>query len=427
MPFTFFMTAGVYFLYVGFTQPGRRSSSYVLAFLMTALSVFMKGPAGVMILLLTALAYAAVTRKWQALRSWSLLWGFALFAAIIAAWIVPTCVIGGRDFAMNLIVRQNVGRFAGDIDHAETFYYYFYKLPLEIAPLNLLIPLCIAFYITVKRRDAKPGSLTFLLVYLIATFLLFELNQSRNIRYLLPMYPGIAILFGMFWDDIIVSQADLRGSAKWILLITGAVVVILALVSIPVMAGWYWPFDQGVGPVYGPVLAIAMAVLLAAAALLWRKGIACVLFIMFVGASLIIQVFSITDLDGIEGAPEQAVFGRLLRDAAGGSELYLYKYYRLDMGETRPAEFFYYGRYTPPIDDRQELDARIAAANDDIHVLALKSVYAKELAEDFKLVPIDGSGGPEGLNSGYEKEYKGETLVLARAVETGDAGEAQQE
>ncbi len=392
MPFTFFVIAAVYFFWAGFKTPSRRSRYCVLGFVMVSLSILMKGPAGFVIVLVTLLGYTILKRDWSLLKSWSLLWGFIVFVGIIALWLIPTCIVGGAEFAEDFVVRQNLGRFYGDIDHVEPFYYYFYRLPLEIAPLNLLIPVCIAFYLS--RRKRRKRDILYVLVFFIVTFLLFQMSRSRNIRYLLPLYPVIAIFFGIFWDDFEKKSAVTKGLLR-IVIVVAVLLYVCVLLGMPIFAG-IEELEYG----FGISLSALMVVMLVWVLSKWGMQSVRTCFALFIGASIVAYVFLIVEMDDIEGVPEQVMFANKLKEASSGEDLYLYKYYRLEYGHSRPAEFFYYGKYTPPLDTEEELE-EIRASNPEkgIYLLTLRDVFEKEHLEGDVFL---------------DENYMGEDVVLVR-------------
>ena len=400
MPFTFFVIAALYFFYSGIITSSRRSRYYIAGFVMLAGSVLIKGPAGFAVVLITLTIYSITKRDKQIMVNRDAVCGFLIFLVIVGTWLIPTCIIGGSEFAKDLIFRQNIGRFAGEIDHAEPFYYYFYKLPIEIAPLNLLLPLVIAFYITTKNHQIRDTK--FLLIYMIAGFAFLQLSMSRNIRYILPIYPAIAILYGIFWNDLIKCRYENAKILKGFFLGTSVVILLLSLgviFAMPVVCA-----NKGISkPLFAIALSIMLAVALSRAIRIWRVNRAVALLVCFIAASVIAYVFLVVQMDYLEGVPAQVSFGKALKHYAEGDELFLYKYRRRDSGHTMPSEFFYFGKYTPPIDSREHL-RKIQELNKNraICILTLNSVYEHEF-KDKDLIEIL-----------LKQEYMGEEVILAR-------------
>ena len=400
MPFTFFVIGALYFLHSGIVLSSKRGKYYIIAFAMLAGSVLMKGPAGLVIIIAALIAYSIAKRDRSPLWNRLIIWGFLIFIFIVGLWVIPTCIIGGSEFARDLVFKQNVGRFAGEIDHAEPFYYYFYKLPLEIAPLNLLLPLILAFYLSGAPRQKRD--MTLLVIYLVVSFVFFQISQSRNIRYLLPLYPGIAVLYGIFWDDLIRCKGALPKIANGFALITSAVIVISSIAvvfAMPVMM----KVKNIPNVLFGLMLSVILAIALSRFTKIWRTNRGLAALICFTAVSVIAYVFLVVEMDFIEGLPEQAAFGKELRNAVKGDLLCLYKYRRPDLGHTMPSEFFYSGEYTPPVESKEELrgtqelnESRI------IYILALQSVFD----DDFR--------GDIGVEILLEKKYMDEEIVLAR-------------
>ncbi len=406
MPFTFFIIGALYFLYAGIESQSKRGRYYIPAFIMAAFSVMMKGPAGIIILVLTVLIYAGVRRDFSFLRSRSVLWGAVIFVVIISAWLVPTCIVGGAEFSKDLLIRQTIGRFSGDIDHTEPFYYYFYKLPIEIAPLSLLLPLVIAFYVT-RRAQRKDRRLSYLLVYLVVTFLFFQASGSRNIRYLLPLYPGIAVLFGMFWDDFISSKGAMSKSVEKIFTVTAVIVLLLTLcviIGMPVVL-----VIKGAGVLSGILMAILLAGVLIIVIMNWKRHRERMFLTCFTAVSVFAYVFLIVEMDNLDELPRQVGFAEKLKEGTRGRGIYLYKYYRPEYGHSRPAEIFYFGRYTTPINSRDELREIVASRREgSVYLLTLQRVLENELE------------GEDSVEVVLEEEYMNEKVVLIEVTSRRD-------
>lgn len=400
MPFTFFVIAALYFFYSGIVMTSKRRRYYIAGSIMLAGSVLMKGPAGLAVILITLITYSITKHDKQIILNRYVLWGCLLFLFIVGIWLVPTCIVGGSEFAKDLIFRQNIGRFAGEIDHAEPFYYYFYKLPIEIAPLNLLLPLVIAFYFFVKNR--QKHDIKFIFIYLVAAFAFLQLSISRNIRYLLPLYPAIAILAGIFWDDLINCRDEISKIAKGFFLGTTILILLLSIgliFAMPVLSA-----NKGISkPLFAIALSIMLAVALSRAIRIWKINRAVALLVCFVASSVIAYVFLVVQMDLLERVPKQVAFGKELKNYAGGDELFLYKYRRWDLGHTMPSEFFYFGKYTPAVDSWEHLRKILELnKNRTICILTLNSIYEHEFEDK------------ESIEILLKQKYIGEEVVLAR-------------
>ncbi len=58
-------------------------------------------------------------------------------------------------------------------------------------------------------RDEEREQRLFLLVWFIGMFCFFTLSQAKQGKYILPLFPAIALIVGRFWDDVIFDRQSL--------------------------------------------------------------------------------------------------------------------------------------------------------------------------------------------------------------------------
>jgi 4-amino-4-deoxy-L-arabinose transferase-like glycosyltransferase len=159
-----------------------------------------------------------------------LLWGFVLSLAIVLAWLIPACLMGGEDYAKRILLEQTVGRLLGNGRHVhpKSFFFYFTRFPAEFIPWIVFLPTAFVFAFR-KGEVIKRRELLFLSIWFIFIFTFFTFSKGKKDNYLLPLYPAAAILIGWFWDRLILSQAREKGVIAGLLLLTCLVLVAFAL------------------------------------------------------------------------------------------------------------------------------------------------------------------------------------------------------
>ncbi len=195
--FTFLVTFSIYLLYIGLSEgPGKRTFSCLAAFILMAFATLTKGPVGFILPLLAAGGYALSIGRGRNILHKGTAWGLALFLLIIASWLIPACIKGGEAYTNELLIKQIFGRYLQAFDHKEPFYYYFYAFPLGFLPwIFVLIPA--AFLLAGEWADKRSR---FLIIWFCAVFLFFTSSKSKNILYVLPLYPAAAIAAAYYWD-----------------------------------------------------------------------------------------------------------------------------------------------------------------------------------------------------------------------------------
>jgi 4-amino-4-deoxy-L-arabinose transferase-like glycosyltransferase len=232
----------------------------LLFWLGLSVSILVKGPVGLMIVVLTALSLAIWDRKAAWLKDIGWVWGLIILAAVVGPWAGAVTVATdggfwttafGADFAPKLM--------GGQESHGAPPGYHTLLTPFLIFPGALLLPAALA--LGWRHRD-EPG-VRFALCWLIPAWIVFEATPTKLVHYTLPTYGALTWL---------MASAALRGPlppiAKW------AGIVLSALVGTVFAAAVFYLFGEYGDPSDIPAT-IATALFLGAAGfagayLLWR-------------------------------------------------------------------------------------------------------------------------------------------------------------
>ena len=192
---------------------------------------------------------------------------FALTVGVllVLTWAIPASLAGGQDYGNAILFGQTAGRIAHSFAHQRPFYWYFLLIPLILFPWSLWLP----FWRGWKIPCDKP--LRFCLCVLIPALIALSLISGKQIHYVLPLLPIIAIIL----SRISVSAPVQKPHDKWIFFIFFVLLAGLLLVTpvlpvlgrdaailkyipisaslIPLLTGlillWTWPhLKTGQGP-----------------------------------------------------------------------------------------------------------------------------------------------------------------------------------
>ncbi len=156
------------------------------------LGALTKGPVGFLVPALVLLLYAVLDR--QRIRAGGVVHvaGFAVFAAVVLAWLLPAIMAGGPDYTRTILLKQNIGRAVGSWAHRNPFYYYLVRWPLYFLPWSpLLVPAVAAAF----RHGRRQGGLILLaLLWLVVPFAFFSLISGKRINYVVPTAPAAGLL-----------------------------------------------------------------------------------------------------------------------------------------------------------------------------------------------------------------------------------------
>ncbi len=138
----------------------------------------------------------------------------------VALYALPFALSPRASEGVAMVVRENLARFVAPHNHKGPVYLYFGVIVALAAPWSLLLPFVLrdAF----RARESEPAR-RFVLVWFLATFVLFTLSASRRSYYLLPVLPPLALLVGEWLARRGVrpawGAAVLAGLACWFALV----------------------------------------------------------------------------------------------------------------------------------------------------------------------------------------------------------------
>jgi 4-amino-4-deoxy-L-arabinose transferase-like glycosyltransferase len=204
---TFFTTASLYcFILWYFHEERKRARLLIYGFYAAmALATLSKGPVGFILPLLVCLIYLFFQKDWKAMKEMRLVTGLMLLLGMVLAWYLPAVARGGLDYLRATLLQHSVERFStGWGGHAKPFYYYFLRIPVDFLPWSVFLPAAILYGFSSRLMEKKP--FYFFLTWYVVIFIFFSLSKGKRGLYLLPLYPGLALLVGKVWSDFVNSS-----------------------------------------------------------------------------------------------------------------------------------------------------------------------------------------------------------------------------
>lgn len=227
---TFFTLLGL--LGVARAARGETREGWALVGLAVGGGILSKGPVILLLILPPALC-APWWLKPRPERGWGGWWkgmGLAILlgASIGLAWAVPAGLLGGEEYRRLIFWGQSAGRIANSFAHKRPFWWYLELLPLLWFPWFWWPPLWRA-----GRTVALDAGLRFCIAHGTFVFLLFSLISGKQVHYLLPLYPTLALFAARA-----LSRAGTQG-ARFDLVPVGLLVAAVGALSLlaPEM-GW---------------------------------------------------------------------------------------------------------------------------------------------------------------------------------------------
>jgi len=195
MTLTFFMTLSLFCFFAALHEEDRwrRRSIFFFMYFGLAAATLVKGPIGVVLPGLVALAYLTIARKLSWLRRLDLPLGIVLFFAIVAPWYVLV-EISNPGYSRYFLWEENFIRYlTPHFNRTQGWYYFFYVLAVGFFPWTICVPEVI------KQAWRKRDDDTVLLVslWVVLPFIFFSFSSAKLPHYILPIYPPLAILSGV--------------------------------------------------------------------------------------------------------------------------------------------------------------------------------------------------------------------------------------
>jgi 4-amino-4-deoxy-L-arabinose transferase-like glycosyltransferase len=275
---------------------GRRRTNQVLLHGALGLAVLTKGPVGLLVPVLSILAYLAWERRLSAWRTVLPAWGWLLSAGPALVWIAAAVVLAPAGFFQRAVVDNLLGRFFAGTSHPRAIWYYAVHFPLVLLPWVLLAP----FAVEAARRQVFTASgdpsarraWRFLLAWVGMTLVFFSLSSGKRSLYVLTCQPAAMLLLadGLRWaverqrrvprlvDGLAVATAlALLGGGLWLALRNplhdaavswGTALAVAVVVAGATVATWRLR-RRGAPPAAGLVVPVAAIYALELVAFAW--------------------------------------------------------------------------------------------------------------------------------------------------------------
>ena len=228
--FTLFISLAALF-YARYLRTARSSAVYAGA-AMIAIAILIKGPMAFVVVALLVTFHTFAAKKWGGVtaeeggrgRPRYTMWLAAFLIVLIGPllWLVPALMRGGRQYAHDLLIKQNVGRALNAWTHKEPFWYYLTHLPATLFPW-FFVAVIATIAIFKRAEDVRyRRAAIFCLSWIAAVVVPFSLLSSKLDVYMLPILLPVALIVGHF----LASDAS-DSYARWAILANRIVVAIL--------------------------------------------------------------------------------------------------------------------------------------------------------------------------------------------------------
>ena len=196
MPFTFFITASIYYFYLAFLE---KSPFYASLFLILGgISCLEKGPVSVAILGLFAFLFLIFFGGWKTFFNLKTLPGWIGGSIFLFLW--PLGIYFGGSGKWNewysfFIIRENFGKFDDPLTYTilDLLPYYLQY----IFPWTLLFLFIVPLIFT--KKNFKNHSYTVSILWAVSVILIFLIPETKLKHYMIPAIPTAALLISGLW------------------------------------------------------------------------------------------------------------------------------------------------------------------------------------------------------------------------------------
>ena len=276
MVFSVWIVLSLAFFYYGYFQPQRRGGAILWCFVFSGLAVLTKGILGFVFPFTVICIYLFYKKDFSYFKNWMTLAGIILFGCLVIPWHALMVKLYGHRFIDEYLFNVHIRRIL-EAEHAKsnTWHFYLFTIFAGMFPWSFfLIPIVYLMFqrpadfirssqLAKGSSDHKEG-LMFLLIWIVAVYLIVQSAQSKLASYILPAFPAIAIMLGYYFSQILERTENLFvvKSTRAISYGLCALLVIGALASLILAQRYHDLVDQmGVIYLFGG-LAVGVAVVL---------------------------------------------------------------------------------------------------------------------------------------------------------------------
>ena len=190
----FFICGAIYFFLKGISSD--RAGYYYTSYIMMGLGTLVKGPLGFLLPSAIIFFYLLSGGKLCLVKKMRPLHGIAIIFLIVLPWFIKIYSMMGDKFISDFIIKHHLRRFSQPMEgHGGPFWLY---IPVVIFGFFPWSAFSIQSFKTVRTSD--PDAFRLLLAWFGVVFVLFSLASTKLPHYVLPLFPALAIAFGLFWS-----------------------------------------------------------------------------------------------------------------------------------------------------------------------------------------------------------------------------------
>jgi 4-amino-4-deoxy-L-arabinose transferase-like glycosyltransferase len=242
MILAFFAVLGLLGIIKSYIQ--RQRMGFFLIAIAIGLGILSKGPAIFLYILPVAFSAPLWSRRmarvdpnacYKALRWYGLLFASIAVGIVLAlVWAIPAGISGGDVYQHDIFWGQVTGRMVKSFAHQRAFWWYAVLFPLLILPWCIWPPLWKSMLVN-GRSLWRDGCQLFCLIWFATAFIAFSAISGKQLHYLLPGFPAVALLFARSLSLNYSNQKPTRRQNTLPALVFVALAIILILLPMSIL------------------------------------------------------------------------------------------------------------------------------------------------------------------------------------------------
>jgi len=203
-------------------------SSYIFA----ALAVLTKGFIGIVFPIMIIGLWIALTRQWFLVKKMRIFTGLLLFTLIVSPWFILV-ELKNPGFSYYFFYIQQVLRFiTPSFNNAHPVWFY-----IPVIFIGMLPWIFFSGVIFKKVWKSQDTSQQFFMIWFVTVFVFFSIPHSKTLGYILPAIPPIAMLIGIYYQQLRSHQQFILASCYVFLLFIVSLSLVLAPFDINLLLG----------------------------------------------------------------------------------------------------------------------------------------------------------------------------------------------
>ena len=219
MLLTNFITCSIISFFLGYIKINNNSNFsgfniwYLLGFIFLGLGILSKGPVAIVIVGMTLLPFFILVKKlYYLVKNPSFWFGFILFLVLVLPWYLAVHYATNGEFTKIFFGVHNFDRFTSVVaHHSAPLLFFIPVISVGFMPWIFCFPQAIYFLLKRNKKDflisTQEQFYWLSLWWFLIVFIFFTVSKTKLISYILPLYPPLSILVGLWLWQVTNKKA----------------------------------------------------------------------------------------------------------------------------------------------------------------------------------------------------------------------------